>query len=102
MANAVPAVLGSAAFQQAWKAALPISHAELIAVLRHHNKMLTLPASNLPADLPVPVTLIQNQDLKTCHSLIITLRHRNAAADVTRYPRVAYGVNADHRRSIGR
>ncbi|WP_433182160.1 hypothetical protein [Actinoallomurus sp. CA-150999] len=88
MAGAVPAVLGSAAFQQAWKAALSTGHAELVAVLRHHNTLLTLTpngldltvnialaqmidqagpphqlASGLPADLPVSVTLIQNQDL---------------------------------------
>lgn len=87
-ADAVPAVLGSAAFQQAWKAALSISHTELVKVLRHHSTLLIvtpsgldvtvsialeqlvdqagLPrqlASNLPADLAISVTLIQNQDL---------------------------------------
>jgi hypothetical protein len=88
VADAVPAVLGSAAFQQAWKAALSTSHTELVKVLRHHSTLLTvtpsgldvtvsialeqlvdqagLPrqlASNLPADLAISVTLIQNQDL---------------------------------------
>ncbi|GAB2863212.1 hypothetical protein GCM10027176_76340 [Actinoallomurus bryophytorum] len=88
VADAVPVVLGSAEFQQAWKAALSTGHAELVKVLRHHSMLLTvtpsgldvtvsialeqladqagLPrqlASNLPADLPISVTLIQNQDL---------------------------------------
>ena len=88
VADAVPAVLSSAAFQQAWKAALSTSHTELVKVLRHRSTLLTatpsgldvtvsialeqladqagLPrqlASNLPADLHISVTLIQNQDL---------------------------------------
>jgi hypothetical protein len=88
VAEAVPAVLDSAAFQQAWKAALSTSHTELVKALRHHSTLLTvtpsgldvtvsialeqlvdqagLPrrlASNLPADLPISFTLIQNQDL---------------------------------------
>jgi hypothetical protein len=87
-ADAVPAVLRSAAFQQAWQAALSTGHTELVKILRHQNAMLTvtpsglevtvgiaveqladqagLPrrlASNLPADLTISVTLIQNQDL---------------------------------------
>lgn len=86
--DAVPAVLRSAVFQQAWQAALSTGHTELVKVLRHHNAMLTVtpsgldvtvsialeqlvdqaglprgPASNLPADLAISVTLIQNQDL---------------------------------------
>ena len=88
-AGAVPAVLGSAAFQQAWKVALSSSHAELVKVLRHQSTLLAvtpggldvtvsvavdrladharLPrrlTSDLPADLTISVTLIKNRDLR--------------------------------------
>lgn len=88
IADAVPAILESAAFQRAWKAALSTAHAELVQVLRHHSALLTLTpggldvtvgialkqlvdlaglphqlASNLPASLPITVKLIQKRDL---------------------------------------
>jgi hypothetical protein len=63
VAEAVPAIVDSAAFQRAWRAALRTSHAELVRVLRD-DSLLTLTPGGLDVTVHVAVEqLLENAGL---------------------------------------